>query len=512
MATTKEELVVLCDRVFERHREEKWQEALAVYDELLSADEALIMGVVSAEDEETLALLTRAWARIMLAAREIGSGVDHLQDIMADFEQVVGLKSPLLQSIVMDAASPVEALEQFHGRYGMANSDVVDGILHKFFPPSPPAVHALLQRCHELGVALSPVVEERLLKLYTKRMKTEDPEAVFNEMIVDRVPRSCVTYNMVLNKAELTGVQTHEELFEQMLGEGVKPLASTYRIILKNARVSREHVAMFRRRIAGATEPEHSLVQQLQRIASHVDEQSQAAAEKIFSRLELEGMVPDKEVFNLMILCSREHPDTAEGWYRRMLARDITPCTLTFSNLIAVFDDHPSHVGRVDEWTRAMTERGLSGEWSKRALEGYVRGGKRAKAQQCLVLVLESDCQNSAVFNSAIRLGPFDWGLGCLGCCIATGTEITQQMKHALRALVHDDTADMYMAALNDCDFEPQRILTDDVLMRPARGSHPSVQDCMRFMMREAQAPQKLRDDIAARFTYALENAKQGVL
>ena len=61
-----------------------------------------------------------------------------------------------------------------------------------------------------------------------------------------------------------------------------------------------------------------------------------------------------------------------------------------------------------------------------------------------------------------------------------------------MQSLVRDDISEEIVAALLECDWDRQRILSCEKIVSPQKGTTPSIVDCMRFMLREIKADDEL--------------------
>jgi hypothetical protein len=68
---------------------------------------------------------------------------------------------------------------------------------------------------------------------------------------------------------------------------------------------------------------------------------------------------------------------------------------------------------------------------------------------------------------------------------LSDGIEPNTQTKEILIALAKDDIANSIIDSIAAGGWTREAILTNSVLTSPAKGTTPSLQDCMRLMMRE---------------------------
>lgn len=485
----------VCNKMYDACKAEQWCEALALFEELKSIEG--LENELSFEKD-----VTRAWGRAIEATRAInmarsgGAAADSeedqemlrelLDELAAEFDERFGYKSPFLQALLLEEADPLAAVRTLAARNGLITSDAVDGVLERHRNAPHASIRLAVQFLRAGNVTLSPETQERLQKLYVVAMKTADPEAVYGQMLADGVkPTVPHAYNILFAK---TGTaRTPKEYYEDMISYGVKPTASTYRVLAKvnGGGFDREDMARFRRLAKGDTAPDSRYLDKLQDF-QHDGNLEQATA--LFHRMVCEGMVPDRHVYNRLIMCCRRHPERAEDWYKRMLEDKVEPNTVTFTNLITVWKDSRL-VDSCEHWIREMMRRGMQLDQHNYSalLDAYVRAGHRVRAQQLFRQLLDIGSLGIAGYNTAIKIGPFDWGLGVLALLLADGLQPTSHTRSHLQALSKDDDTDRYLHELSDCHWLKENILRCDALINPPRGTRPSLKDCLRFVLRELQ-------------------------
>jgi len=193
-----------------------------------------------------------------------------------------------------------------------------------------------------------------------------------------------------------------------------------------------------------------------------------------------------------------------------MLARGVEPNTVTFTNLITVFKD--SDVSRCEAWVEEMLARGLAPDAHNYSalIDAYVRAGQRVKAQAVFAKQLSTgpDPDSPFLFNTTMKLGPFDWAYGCFAALLALGMSSTPHTRATMHSHARDDVSDQILAILNRLGWHRIRILSCPELLTPPKGAFPSLQQVLRFTLREAKVDAAVVDRLSERLEFEIQAAK----
>ena len=484
-----------CSRIFDCFKADNYCETLQAFEALQFMDG--LTEFASSKPEFTRDVC-QAWGKALIAASQMCSDdEEHLAEIVGDYEDRFG-PCPYLQAMLLPAPSALEAVKEYQTENAAKSAkevfEAVDGILDKYRSVTRSEAAGIVSFLE--AMALKPLPEEtseRLQKIYVKRMKAEDPETVLQEMLADKVlPTTPYPYNFIFMKAHTT--KPLLDFYDQMLDLGIKPTAVTYRILLKNPQLTKDEYGMIRRRSKGETAPEQKAMNLLR--SCQLEGQPEEA-KKIYDRMILEGIVPDKYVYNHLILSCRGRPQQAEEWYKTMMSSGVQPNAVTFTNLITVCKDGRNPEAG-DKWIQEMLNRGMQVDIHNFAalLDSYVKSGSRVKAQHCFKSLLERKDCGVAVYNTVMKLGPFDWAYGCLACLLSDGLQPTVHTRSTMQGLARDPVSSEIVDELLACGWQRESILRSRALVSPAKGTIPSILECLRFLLREI----KMEDaDIAAR-------------
>lgn len=467
-------VTLACDKIFDAVKSEQYCQAMQAFEELQALD--------LERDDEQLPMITRAWGKALTGAEKLGSDEEHLAEIVRDFEDRFGFKSPYLQAFLIDEPNAAAAVETLYRKFGLVSFDAIDGVLDKHKHTTRTEIQQLLNLLRLINTQISPEISGKLQRFYVVRMKSEDPETVFAEMIADGLePTSFYPYNMIFVKGQTR--RPVMEYYDEMLDRGIKPDASTFRILVKNPQINKEEHAMLRRRLRLETQPEEKYMQMIRNCQNDGNWEE---ALRVVNRLMLEGMEPDKYVFNYLIMCCKRTPAQAEVFYKMMLDKGVQPNAVTFTNLITVSKDSKNSDSS-ERWLQEMASRGIQMDIHNYAalLDSYVKAGQRGRAMQMFKAVIEREDCGVAIYNTMMKLGPFDWALGCLACMLAEGLQPTGHTKSTIQYLARDDTSAELVDELHRCRWSKEDILRSDALVNPPRGTTPSLQDCMRLLLRE---------------------------
>jgi hypothetical protein len=474
----------ICGKLFDSYKNGQWIEALQAFDELQAHDlESL---------PELRGEIVRAWGRGVIAASQINpDDREHLQEIIEDFETRFGQQSHFLRALSLPAETAVEALQQYiAGNGNVLPNEAIDGITEKFRNCTCDDVRAILKFLHSHQIDFSAEISDKLQRPFLRRMKTEDCEQVLQEMVSAGLrPVNSYPYNFIFLKTNL--VKPLVEHYFDMLCYGIKPPSTMYRLILRNQHLPRDDFMFFRRRAAMKTDMEPFYEKKLRQAS--LDHEANEALQ-ILKCMDLDGVVPDRVAFNLGIAACKAKPEVAEEIYRRMVQANVQPNGTTFTYLIQIWRDSKEKSDAVDRWISEMQARGVDLDLHNYTslLDSYVRANARGKAQSCLKHLIARREGCIAVYNTAMKLGPFDWALGCLGCLLSEGLQPSHHTRSTMQSLVRDDISEEIVAALLECDWDRQRILSCEKIVSPQKGTTPSIVDCMRFMLREIKADDEL--------------------
>jgi pentatricopeptide repeat protein len=485
-------IAAACWKMFDCFRSDNYCETLQAFEELQSMDGLIEFACSKPENKRDVC---HAWGKAVIAASQMCSDdEEHLAEIVSDYEDRFG-PCPYLQAMLVPAPNALDAIKGFVTENPTIPVgdlfSAIDGIFDKYSKVLSRSDAARIVAYLET-MGLKPVPEEtseRLQKIYVKRMKTEEAETVLHEMLADKVyPTSPYAYNFVFMKPHTA--KPLMEYYEQMLDFGIKPNAVTYRILLKNPQLTKDEYGMMRRRAKGETAPEQKTMNQL-RLCQAGQGQAEGQADearKIYNRMILEGIVPDKYVFNHLILSCKGRPQQAEEWYKVMMDRGVQPNAVTFTNLITVSKDGKNPEAG-DKWIQEMITRGMQVDIHNFAalLDSYVKSGSRIKAQQCFKSLLERKDCGVAVYNTVMKLGPFDWAYGCLACMLSDGLQPSAHTRSTMQGLARDPVSNEIVDELVACGWLRESILSSRALVSPAKGTIPSIQECLRFLLREVK-------------------------
>lgn len=468
-----------CDRIFETFKADNFCETLAKYEELqsepleeLDRSGPMFKSVVA------------AWGRALMAAWRMSGDDEHMIEMLECFEERFGFASPYLLALLIDAPTIAEALQAF-----AANNpppvppEVVEALLDKYRQATPADIAELVRTMRELDIAIEGEVHEKLQKAFVFRMRAEDPEDVLREMIgLGIQPTQPHPYNFIFMKPTLKDGKDVMTYYTEMLDFGIRPHESTYRILSKRPTLGRDDAAMFRRRVKGEMGVEERTLVRLRKCQTEGNEEE---ATRVYKRLLLEGVAVDKNVFNTIILCCRNKPERIEFWYGEMLAQGVQPNTATFANIISVLKD-TKEVDSADKWIEEMRARGVElDNHSATLIDSYVKAGQRAKATHTFRNLLEHNECSVTVYNTIMRLGPFDFAMGCLACLLGEGLQPSAHTRSTMHNLARDSISLDILGELQECEWASERILTRESLVAPPRGTYPSLMDCMRLLFRE---------------------------
>ena len=477
-------VVLLCNKMYDASRQEQWQEVLMAWEELQT--------VPGLQDEvERLPDITRSWGRALDAAAKIGADKEHIEEMVFDFEGTFGFSSPYLGAVMLPEMEPHLAVKALHEKFGYVNADAVDGVLDRCKNPSPDSIRATMKLLKDMDVNLPQDTLEKFQKFYIFRMKSEDPEAVYKEMLADGLkPTTTHGFNMIFARPTLS--KPVMSYYEEMLDYGIKPQVPTLRILSKHPALSKEDAAMIRRRVKQEPTPEERYVHKIRLCQNDSNLED---AEKVMTRMVLEGMVPDKYVYNHIIMCCKKAPEAAEEWYQKMLAAGIEPNAVTYTNLITVWKDSRL-VDNADKWITEMMSRGMQLDNHNYCalLDAYVRSGNRVKVQGLFRQLIEKGGCGITLYNTVMKLGPFDWAVGCLACILAEGLQPTTHTRSTMQNLARDAVSQDIVAEMHRCQWNKENLLRSEMLTNPPRGTTPSLLECMRFMMRELKLESHIID------------------
>lgn len=484
-------VLAACWKLFDFYRADNYCETLQAFEELQATEGLQEFALQKSEHKREVC---QAWGKALIAASQMcADDGEHLAEIVADYEDRFGA-CPYLQAMLVPAPNALDAIKEYHTENAAKPTaeifSAIDGILDKYRGLTRSDAARIVGFMNTVGLCPMPdETSERLQKIYVKRMKTEDAETVLQEMLADKVfPTTPYAYNFVFMKPHTA--KPLLDYYDQMLDLGIKPTAVSYRILLKNPQLTKDEYGMIRRRSKGETAPEQKQMNQLRQCqAAHGQSEGQAdEAKKIYDRMKIEGILPDKYVFNHLILACKGRPQQAEEWYKLMMAHGVQPNAVTFTNLITVCKDGKNPEAG-DKWIQEMLNRGMQVDIHNFAalLDSYVKSGSRMKAQQCFKSLLERKECGVAVYNTVMKLGPFDWAYGCLACLLSDGLQPSFHTRSTMQGLARDPVSSEIVDELVACGWLRESILLSPTLVSPAKGTIPSILECLRFLLREVK-------------------------
>lgn len=482
----------LTQRIHDAYKSEQWWQVLMFYEQLAERPDV--------KSDEDLKEVTRAWGRAILAAKHTKSDEEHLEEMVQEFESQFE-PSPYLRALLTRSDDPAAAIEEVVDlTTGTLAAEAVEGVLDRFKSLTTEELRRVLKALRDHKFIISGDVSERIQKHFVLRMKNEDPEAVFREMTEAGLkPTQPNAFNFLFMKHNLT--MNPMALYEQMIDLGIKPHLSTYRILMKHPGLSKEDCAIMRRRAKGDTNPDERYMQAIRMMQQ---DNNIAGAERMYKRMLLEDIIPDKYVFNYIIMCCHGAPQESLKWYEEMKKRNVLPNTVTFTNLMLVWRHTDKFAEMAEFWVEEMKKRGLKMESHNHAVvvEALIGAGRQKSQKYFAELLASSEEIDIGIFNNMIKLGPLDWGLGILACIVACGAQPSHKTRNAIQALHKDATGQEIVDNLNRCGWDRVNILKNAQLVSPPKGSTPSMLECMKLMMRELRVP----EDVATQWSYRFQN------
>eukprot|EP00758_Cryptobia_borreli_P018466 Tbor_TRINITY_DN690_c0_g1::TRINITY_DN690_c0_g1_i1::g.1557::m.1557 len=489
---SKHNLEIICAKIYDSSKKDDYMQALHLYDELVIEIQngGIPENNIGLRDD-----VMKTWGRAAAACIKSSGDVEHAQELVGEFETLVYNSEPCsyLRARVVPGDRPAAVLQGYHKmQCGPIDDGAVDGCLDQFTDISGTDVLEFMAVLDSLNCEVTPKISERLQKCYVVRMKKEDPEVVLEEMKADGLtPTTPQPYNFIFFKPNCTRKKLME-YYEEMLDLGIRPAASTLRILTKRSDLTKEEMNTLRRQMKGEITPTEA---QMAKLRSISQDQNIEAAEKFIQRMCMEGIVPDKHIYNTLLDRCSGNPGKAEEIYNQMLEKGIKPNNLTFTKLMSIWKDCKLPEG-VDRWVQEMNKHSIKPDMgtASNLIDNYVRSGQRAKAQQQLVTILTCQSGNVHMFNTLMKLGPFDFAVGVLGFLLSEGLHVAPSARTTITNLSRDPIAQSFVQELEKCDWESDRILSNKTIISPDRTetSHPSLQDCMRLVMREIKLDDKL--------------------
>lgn len=521
-------ILLTCSRLFDAFKGGNNCEVLQAFDELQMLE--------LEEFPEFRSEVLSAWGRgILTAAQMCSDDVEHLQEMIEDYEGRFNTSSAFLRALMIDGSNPTEVLERFFseqpppsptsddeatpvtGRTSIATQD--DNLGDAQLPPLPPkvlfggaranyiidsidsvtekfrnfscqeavAVMSLASRLNVLHFLPAKLIE-KLQRPYIARMKTktEDVELVFTEMMEAGLkPVNAFPFTFVFMKQQPTKPLL-DHYYISMLSCGVKPMDSSLRVLLRNPSLTKEERFFVKRRMDGGSEIEVWYDKRLSQLNSIEYEGVLEDASRLVQCMIFDGVIPNKIIFNKIIRMAKNDPGLAEAWYKKMIDMGVQPNAATFTTMISLWKHHKL-TDSVDRWISEMNARGMQLDTANYVslLEGYVKSSNRSRAQSCFKALLARNDTSAHTYNCIMGLGPFDWAFGCLAAMLSDGFEPSNQAKETLVSLAKDEISNSIIDELAAAGWRKRGILTSTQLVAPPRGTTPSLQDCMRLMMRE---------------------------
>jgi len=511
----KHPVIVLCSKMYDANKDDNNMLTLQLYDELIALVQEYHDEVVA--DPKIAEEVKRAWGWAISASMKHLDDPDHAMDLAYDFEDSLNGGQPctFLRVQCGEGERPAEKLRGYHHQsLGPMDEGCVDGILEYFRGATRTDVAELIANLEVVGIPLTSTVREKLQQTYVFRMKKEDPEDVLEQMKVDNLPpTNPKPFNMVFFKKELTK-KTAVDYYEEMLDLGIRPESSTFRLLASRADLSKDHTAMAKTLLKNSKEPivgaPIARMAALRQLSAKKDVDG---ALKLLHRMDLEGVIPDKQVLNQLIECARSDPDKAEQIYFDLKERGVKPNMTTFTKLCTIAKENRVRDG-VDMWVNEMLDQEIvpDSNVTPTIVDWYLRSGNRARAEQVLVRLIE---MNNAfqMFQQMMRFGPFDFALGLLACMVAEDQPLTDVVRDALRSLSRDPLTQQVVDDLEACQWNVDAILTSPVMMDMQSSTedhvHPSIMECMRLMMREINLPDIQREIMTQKLTARITLAQQ---
>jgi hypothetical protein len=521
-------ILLTCSRLFDAFKGGNNCEVLQAFDELQSME--------LEEFPEFRTEVLSAWGRgILTAAQMCSDDVEHLQEMLDDYEGRFNTPSPFLRALMIEGSNPAEVLQRFFSEQpppsptaddevcpvaGRTNSlqddvnvvdaqlpplfpkvllggaranyiiDAIDSVTEKFRNFSCQDAVAVMSVASQLNVLhfFPTKLIEKLQRPYIARMKskTEDVELVFTEMMEAGLkPVNAFPFTFVFMKPQPTKPLL-DHYYLNMLTCGIKPMDSTLRVLLRNPSLTKEEHFFVKRRLDGGSEIEAWYDKKLCQLNSIEYEGVLEDASRLVQCMIFDGAVPNKIIFNKIIRMAKNDPGLAEAWYKKMIDMGVQPNAATFTTMISLWKHHKL-TDSVDRWIAEMNARGMQLDTANYVslLEGYVKSSNRSRAQSCFKALLARGDTSAHVYNCIMSLGPFDWALGCLAAMLSDGFEPSNQAKETLVSLAKDDISNSIIDEIAAAGWRKRGILTSSQLVSPPRGTTPSLQDCMRLMMRE---------------------------
>lgn len=528
-AEPRNPILLTCSRLFDAFKGGNNCEVLQAFDEL----QAMELEEFPEFRTEVLA----AWGRgILTAAQMCSDDFEHLQEMLDDYEGRFHTCSAFLRVLMVEGTRPAQVLTRFladqpppppspeddlrsvakssslepdsestaidaqlpplftapipAGTRSQYVIDAIDAVTEKFRNFSCEDVEAVMKIVEDLSVGpfLPVKLIEKLQRPYIARMKSksEDPEVVFDEMTqVGLKPVNAFPFTFVFMKPQ-PSKSLLDHYYLNMLRSGVKPMDSVYRVLLRNPSLSKEEHYFVKRRMEGGSDIDAWYDRKLSQLNSIEYDGVLDDATRLVQCMIFDGVVPNKIIFNKIIRMAKNDPSVAEAWYKKMIEMGVQPNAATFTTMISLWKHHKL-ADSVDRWIAEMTARGMQLDTANYVslLEGYVKSSNRSRAQTCFKALLVRGDTSAHVYNCIMGIGPFDWAFGCLGAMLSDGLEPTTQTKETLVSLAKDDISNSIIDAIASSGWRKRGILTSAPLMNPPRGTTPSLQDCMRLMMRE---------------------------
>ena len=488
----------ICNKIYDAGRGERWQEVLMAFEELQMQEE------IEDSQGEQLREVTKAWGRAVEASTKIGADREHIEEMVMDFEGCFHFKSPYLSAILVSDTNPIAGCHTIQAQYGFVGGDAVEGLLERFKQSPPSEIRGLLKHLQEQKVDMKQEVLEKFQKSYILRMRSEDPEAVYAEMIADGLkPTTVHGFNILFQKQQLS--KPAMIYYGDMIGFGITPVLSTFRILAKHHSLSKEEGAMIRKRAKGDNTPDDRYMNKIRHCQQ---EGNLEEAEAAYTKMITEGYIPDKYVFNHMISCCRRQPEQAEDWYKKMLTFNLEPNAVTFTNLITVWKDK-GQVEVADKWFAEMLSRGVAVDNHNYCalMDAYVRANNKGKVNGLLRNLLEKGPCGVTFYNTCMKAGSFDWAMGCLACMLSEGQTPTTHTRSTMQGLAKDQTSQELVSEMHHCQWNRVQLLKSSMLVSPPRGTTPSLLETMRFMMREVGVDSHIIDLRTADLTKEIEKA-----
>ncbi|KEG09916.1 hypothetical protein DQ04_04451070 [Trypanosoma grayi] len=473
-------------------------QAMPELDALVSAQPPdTATGSSSTPEEEAAALekVEFCWGRALLAAKRIAGGDDeHIVTIVESFEERFERASDYLRVLAITADSALEVLRIHQLVEGHVSTDAVTAALHKFPTLDADEMRELIAFLQQNDVALTKKVAEQLEKRYVMRMKSEDAEDVFREMLAAGVePVSTRPYNFIFMKSGPFKYMGLLNYYEDMLDRGIVPENSTFRILSKqtqNDGVANQHfsslawgnMAPHRRHdedTRGGTQAFFSL--RLEELARTKPETSLDTALQVFRRMEVEGtpLTNGSPVLSVLLrlFCRQGHPEDTKLVLRLTQERGCRPTSVTLQKLLK--SRSPDRFNQAEIVLQRVAE---SGEVLQvdcvDLLRHFVVNNVRGKAVRVFSAFVVQGYRHPnepvpfAIASMAMKLGPFDWALGVLALLLASvdkplGRGVQSRMRYA----AHDSRSREVLAVLERCDWKRERLLLADELQDHASGN-----------------------------------------